>query len=178
MKNTAMQTRLSEEVINLVHARKSLLLATVCEDGSPYASYAPFAIGEQCLYILISDIAVHALNLAREPRASVLVIEDEDNCEELFARIRVNYRVVAEQIETGKIEWHNAVAKLVARHGERPGKLSELADFRLFRLTPQSGRYVKGFGRAYDLVGGTLAGEAVNPKTDGHRPRDVAAANS
>ena len=104
MKNTAMQTRLSEEVINLVHARKSLLLATVCEDGSPYASYAPFAIGEQCLYILISDIAVHALNLAREPRASVLVIEDEDNCEELFARIRVNYRVVAEQIETGKIE--------------------------------------------------------------------------
>jgi putative heme iron utilization protein len=177
MKNTAMQARLSEEVLDLVHSRRSLMLASTCEDGSPYASYAPFAVGDDCLYILVSDIAVHGLNLVREPRASVLVIEDEEGCGELFARIRVNYRVEAEQIESDSSEWREGVAKLVARHGERPQKLSELADFRLFRLTPKSGRYVKGFGRAYDLVGGTLAGEAVNPKTDGHRPRQAAAAN-
>lgn len=171
MKNTAMQARLSDEVLELVNARRSLMLASTCEDGSPYASYAPYAVGNDCLYVLLSDIAVHGLNLIREPRASVLVIEDEDSCAELFARVRVNYRMTAEQIEHDSTEWHTGLQALVARHGERPKNLSEHADFRLFRLTPLAGRYVKGFGRAYDLVGGTLAGEAVNPKTDGHRLR-------
>jgi putative heme iron utilization protein len=176
MKNTAMQTRLSGEVLELINARRSLQLATLCEDGSPYASYAPYAVGDDCLYVLVSDIAVHGLNLARDGRASVLVIEDEDGAGELFARIRVNYRVRAEQIAPDSKAWHDGVARLADRHGERPRKLSELADFRLFRLTPLGGRYVKGFGRAYDLAGNTLAGEVVNPKTDGHRRREPLAA--
>lgn len=176
MKNQAMQTRLSEEVRELVNARRSLQLATVCEDGSPYASYAPYAVGENCLYVLLSDIAVHGLNLLREPRASVLIIEDEDGCGELFARIRVNYRVHATAVELDSAEWHDGVERLAARHGERPRKLSQLADFQLFRLAPQGGRYVKGFGKAYDLAGDTLAGEIDNPRTDGHRQRETTAA--
>lgn len=177
MKNTALQTRLSDEVLELLHSRRSLQLATVCEDGSPYASYAPYAIGEDCLYVLLSDIAVHGLNLLHEPRASVLVIEDEDTAGELFARIRVNYRVKAREIPVGESDWEHGVALLESRHGERPRKLSQLADFRLFRLSPLGGRYVKGFGRAYDLAGATLAGEILNPMTDGHKPREAAAAN-
>ena len=58
--------------------------------------------------------------------------------------------------------------------GERIDNLSELADFKLFRLTPTGGRYVKGFGRAYTLEGGTLAGGDIGHLREGHKKRDVA----
>jgi hypothetical protein len=174
MKNKAMQYRLSSEVLDFIHSRRSLQLATLLEDGSPYASYAPFAIGDECLYVVLSEIAVHGLNLQRDPRASVLIVEDEDTAGELFARIRVNYAVRAEALEYGSDVFRAGVDCLAERLGDRPRNLSELQDFRLFRLVPLGGRYVKGFGKAYNLVGNTLAGEELTHMRDGHRPREAA----
>jgi len=176
MKNTAMQERLGDEIRSFIHSRRSLQLATLAEDGTPFASYAPFAADEVSLYVLLSDIALHGLNLQREPRASVLIIEDEDSAGELFARLRVSYQVHAEELEVGSADWHSGVGLLEERHGERPRKLSELADFRLFRLHPTRGRYVKGFGKAYRLAGGTLAMESIDHLRDGHKPREEQAA--
>lgn len=173
MKNKAMQTRLSAEVLEFIGSRKSLQLATLSADGSPYASYAPFAPGDDCLYVLLSDIAVHGANLALNPLASVLIIEDESSAGQLFARIRVNYSVAAELLEYSTPDWDAGLSTLTSRHGERPAALSAMSDFRLFRLTPEGGRYVKGFGRAFTLAGGSLAGEVLTHMTDGHTLRSV-----
>ena len=121
-------------------------------------------------------MALHGLNLIAEPRASVLIIEDEDSAAELFARRRVSYQIVAEELPVGAPEWHCGVECLEERHGERARQLSQLADFRLFRLRPTSGRYVKGFGKAYRLSGGRLAQTAIDHLRDGHRPRQGRAA--
>ena len=174
MKNKALQTRLSQEVLDFIASRKSLQLATLAQDGTPYASYAPFAIGDDCLYVQLSEIAAHGVNLQYNPLASVLVLEDEDSAEELFARIRVNYSVRADLLEHQSPAWRLALERLTARHGERVANLSKLQDFRMFRLVPTGGRYVKGFGRAYSLAGQTLAGEVVTHLTDGHKPRQQA----
>lgn len=171
MKNTALQTRLSDEVLDFIHSRKSLHLATLGSDGSPFASYAPFAVGEDCFFVLLSEIATHGTNLQRDPRASVLVVEDEDNAGELFARVRVNYSVEAQLLTYNSDEWRIALEHLAARHGQRSVNLSKLQDFKMFRLVPKGGRYVKGFGKAYSLAGDTLAGEVVTHLTDGHKPR-------
>lgn len=172
MKNTALQNQLSIELEKLVFDRKSLQLATLTQDGMPYASYAPFAVGENCLYILISEIAVHALNLLRTPLASVMIIEDEDTAEELFARVRVNYTVKAQRIDwENTSEWEKGVAELELRHGTRPRKLSGLRDFHLFKLEVLSGRYVKGFGQAFRFDGPGLYGEEIHHLRDGHQPR-------
>ncbi|MCB1854591.1 MAG: pyridoxamine 5'-phosphate oxidase family protein [Halieaceae bacterium] len=170
MKNKAMQSRLATEVLDFIHSRKSLQLASLGADGAPYASYAPFAIGDDCLYVQLSEIAVHAVNLQRDGRASVLILEDEDSAGELFARVRVNYAVEASLLEHGSPDWALALQRLTERFGERPANLSTLQDFKMFRLTPSKGRFVKGFGRAYDLAGDSLAG-TVNHLRDGHRPR-------
>ncbi|MEP3856076.1 MAG: pyridoxamine 5'-phosphate oxidase family protein [Porticoccus sp.] len=174
MKESIVQKRINEEVVNFISSRKSLMLSTLTMEGTPYASYAPFAIGEECLYVLISEIALHAVNLQHFPEASVLIIEDEDSAGELFARIRVNYSVQAKHIEPDGKHWAEGIARLADRHGERINHLSQLADFKLFRLIPQGGRYVKGFGRAFSLAGKTLAGETVDHLRDGHQKRDVA----
>ena len=171
MKNTALQQRLSDEILSFIGGRRSLQLATLGEDGAPFASYAPFAFDENSLYVLLSDIAIHGVNLMRDARGSVLIIEDEDSAGELFARIRVNYQVAAEELEVDSASWKRGVELLVERHGERPNKLSQLADFRLFKLSPLQGRYVKGFGKAYSLAGGSLTAESIDHLRDGHRPR-------
>ena len=176
MKNKAMESRLNTEIMDFIHSRRSLQLATLGEDGTPFASYAPFAADDDSFYVLLSDIALHDLNLAREPRASVLVIEDEDTAGELFARLRVSYQVQAEELAVNAPEWNAAVELLAARHGERPRNLSQLADFRLFRLRPVKGRYVKGFGKAYSLAGGRLGMESIDHLREGHKPREEQAA--
>lgn len=174
MKNKKMQQRLSSEVEQFINSRKSLQLSTITQEGNPYASYAPFALGDDCLYVLISEIAVHATNLQHNPKASVLIIQDEDSADELFARIRVNYSVDAENIEVDSEKWHEGLKILSDRHGERINNLSQLSDFKLFKLNPTGGRFVKGFGRAYTLASGTLASEILSHMSDGHKKRDAA----
>ncbi len=174
MKNKKLEARLGDEVRNFLDSRKSLQLSTIKEDGTPFASYAPFAIGEECLYVLLSEIAVHATNLQHNHKASVLVIEDEDDCEELFARLRVNYSVDAEMQAWDSEGWYEGLKVLSDRHGQRILELSKHEDFKLFKLKPTGGRYVKGFGRAYSLMGGSLAGEEIDAMRDGHKRREVA----
>ena len=176
MKNKAMEQRLGEEVLEFVDDRRSLQLATLGEDGTPYASYAPFARDADSLYVILSDIAIHGANLRRSPAASVLIIEDEDAADELFARRRVTYRVDAEELPVGSDAFAAGVEHLAARLGERPRKLADLADFHLYRLLPRDGRYVKGFGKAYTLEGGTLASPTVTHLREGHRRREEQAA--
>lgn len=176
MKNTALQQRIGNEIISFIDTRRSLQLATMGEDGYPYASYAPFARDDTSLYVLLSDIAVHGLNLAKDARASALIIEDEDQAGELYARIRVCYQVQAKELEVVDSDWQTAVDLLASRHGERPRNLSKLSDFRLFRLTPVAGRYVKGFGKAYTLSGGSLFAQTIDHLRVGHRQREDQAA--
>ncbi|GAB5414292.1 MAG: heme utilization protein HutZ [Congregibacter sp.] len=176
MKNIAMEQRLKDEILSFIDSRRSLQLASIGEDGYPFASYAPFASDADAFYILLSDIAIHGVNLARDSRASVLIVEDEDTAGELYARIRVNYQVDAEQLEVGSPDWERGVSLLEARHGQRPRNLSGLQDFRLFRLHPRKGRYIKGFGKAYTLEGGTIGGTNIDHLREGHKPREEAAA--
>jgi len=173
MSSEGFTRKINQEVVDFIHSRRSLQLASIRDDGAPFASYAPFAIGDECLYVLISEIAVHARNLQANPLASVLIVEDEDSAEELFARKRVNYLMDAEKLQEDSPEWKTGVDTLHQRLGERILNLSTLGDFKLFRLVPREGRYVKGFARAYQLEGKTLAGEAVNHMRDGHRKREA-----
>lgn len=156
MKNQKMAARLGAEVIAFIETRKSLFLSSLCDDNKPYASYAPFAIGDDCLYILLSELAVHGVNLQKNPLASVLIIQDEDTAEQMFARVRVSYRVEAQLIVPASADWPLGIARLAQRHGQRIEQFSELPDFKLFRLLPQGGRFVKGFGKAYQLTGMSL----------------------
>lgn len=174
MKNQKLEQRLNNEIIDFIQQKRSLMLSSLCEDGKPYASYAPFAIGDECLYVLLSDIAIHGLNLKANPRAAVLIVQDESEAQELFARIRVNYSVEAKHIPYQSEGWDSGLSILIERHGERINKLSEMTDFNLFKLAPMGGRYVKGFGKAYTIAEGSLSGEGLTHLRDGHKQRKTA----
>ena len=111
-----LQSKLNNEVLEFIATRKTLQLATLNQDGSPYASYAPFALGDDCFYVLLSDVAVHGKNLRLQPTASILLIEDEQSAGEIFARIRLNYSINADCLEHGSDHWQEGLAALTAKH--------------------------------------------------------------
>ncbi len=170
MKNTAMQERLSDEISDFLNSRLSLNLSTIDAEGHPYASYAPFAIGDNCLYVLLSDVALHGLNLKNNPHAGVLVVEDEKEAQHLFARVRVNLSMKARTPELDSAEWKQGVDTLKTRHGEMVENLSVLSDFNLFKLDPIKGRYVKGFGKAFSFER-SINGDNMTHLTEGHKKR-------
>ena len=68
----------------------SLSLATVDESGEPYASYAPFVVDDQRRFFLfVSDLSRHTGNMRHSGRASLLLIQDEGQREQIFARQRL-----------------------------------------------------------------------------------------
>lgn len=178
MKNKAMEARLATELETFLANRRTLHLSTLDENGHPYASYAPYATGEDCIYVLLSDIAVHGVNLKNNPKAAVLIVEDESESQTIFARIRVNYQVIAEHIPLGAGgDYDLAIDKLHQKQGDRIHNLSGMTDFNLFKLTPIGGRYVKDFGRAYAIAGNSLTGESIDHLRDGHQQREAIKAN-
>lgn len=132
----------------------SLMLATVSGDGSPGASYSPFVRDlEGNFYIFVSRLADHTRELFDTSIASILLIEDESNTAQIFARRRISYACHVMLVEHDDPRYALMLDQMAERFGNVMSVLRALPDFVLFRLVPQSGRFVTGFGQAYELGG-------------------------
>ena len=139
----------------LIESRYSLLLSTAGDDGKPLASYAPFYRDSGgSIFILVSSLSAHTNNLLRGI-ASILVIEDESECRQIFARTRLGFQCTCHPVSRESQEFEPILDKMDQRHRDRYGDivntLKGLADFTLFRLEPHSGSFVMGFGQAYTI---------------------------
>lgn len=129
---------------------RSVVLSTANADGIPQASYAPFLIdADKSIYIYISGLSSHTANLKQTGRASVLMIEDEANTKEIFARRRLTYECQAIPVPRDAAQWQTLIDRFEQRFGHVIGLMKGLPDFQLFRLSPQTGQFVIGFGAAY-----------------------------
>ncbi|MEM7713833.1 MAG: pyridoxamine 5'-phosphate oxidase family protein [Cyanobacteria bacterium P01_A01_bin.68] len=136
---------------------QSIIISTVNEEGMPNGSYTPFVMDEfKNIYIYVSGLSPHTQNINLNHKVNVLFIEDEAQTPQIFARRRLNYDCTATLIERETEKWLNIVGKFEARFGEIIELLRGLADFRVFKLTPHSGRFVIGFGQAYHIDGDNL----------------------
>lgn len=136
---------------------QSIVISTVNDEGIPNGSYTPFVMDEQRnIYIYVSGLSPHTQNINLNHKVSVLFIEDEAQTPQIFARRRLNYDCTATLIERETQKWLNIVEEFETRFGEIIEMLRGLADFRVFKLTPHSGRFVIGFGQAYHINGDNL----------------------
>lgn len=152
-KQERLENRLQPQIKEFREERQTLILSTISSDGFPHVSYSPFTRIEHNYYVLISEIAEHTRNLQAQPKLSFMLAEDEANCKQLYARKRLTYKADASIVARDTAEWQQATAQLQARFGEIIDNLSQLSDFKLFKLTPSVGRFVKGFGQAYTVQG-------------------------
>jgi putative heme iron utilization protein len=138
----------------LLDRSQSLVLATVNADGSPLASTVPFIVDEQRRFtIFTSRLADHTANLQRSGQASVMLLADEADTSQVFARRRVTFRCRVELVPRDNAEGTKLLAEYEARFGKMVGLLKSLPDFQLFRLRPLAGSLVTGFGQAFTLSG-------------------------
>lgn len=152
-----MQKEIQESISMLLEKQQSLLLSTLKEEkgiSQPYSSYAPYVYvcreQDHAFYVFLSDLSDHSQHLRNKPEASILIIEDEVNSEQIFARVRVQYQVFSYLIDDMK-ERQQAIEMMKQRFGDIIDVLSSLSDFRIFKLVPNSGRYIEGFGRAFNI---------------------------
>ncbi|RIY37523.1 pyridoxamine 5'-phosphate oxidase family protein [Psittacicella gerlachiana] len=143
--------RLNPEIAELKANVKTAIISSYDKDGVPNASYSPFAIYNGFYYILISDVAKHAENLRQTGKAHILLIEDEAQARNIYARKRLSFHAQVQAVESESAEFTAGVQALGQRFGEIVSELSTMRDFNLFRLEPQDGLYVKGFGQAFNV---------------------------
>lgn len=137
------------KVKELVEGCKSIVMATLNEDGSPLVSYAPYAKVDNSFQILVSFIAKHTKNLKDRKTVSLMFIEDESNVKQIYARDRLTVEANAVLVDKSEALYEKAIQDLKDRHGKVVEVLSDLNDFVLFDLKPIKGSYVNGFGSAY-----------------------------
>jgi putative heme iron utilization protein len=131
---------------------RSLMLSTVNGDGSPHTSYAPYVMDEaHCLYIFTSGLSAHTRNLLATQKAGVMIIEDEAAAQQIFARQRITYDCYVDRLERQSEPWERQAEAFEHRFGDIIQMLRPLGDFQIFRLTPQTGRFIMGFGAAYEV---------------------------
>jgi len=136
---------------------KTLLLATVSEDGHPDCSYAPFLRDERGhLYIFVSELAQHTKNLLTNPRASLMFTAAETDSKNLFARQRLTLETKASYIPRENSAWPAILDDMETRFGNTIELLKTLPDFHLIRFEVFTGNYVQGFAKAYSLTGPEL----------------------
>lgn len=146
-----LQNRLGPEIQELKAKCKTIMLATVDESGNPNVSYAPFVIHNGEYQVFISTVARHARNLLAVPKVSLMLIDDESESRQIFARRRLSFDAAVRLVERHSIEWEQSLVELKARHGKLIDELMKLDDFKLFSFLPERGLFVKGFGQAFQV---------------------------
>ena len=139
---------LQSECDRLIANHNTLSLATRSIDGNADISYAPYVRDDGNFYIFVSELANHTKNLLNHPQASILFIQAETETDNLFALQRLTLNCQVREIYKGDPTFADQLEAMTKMFGEIVNVLRVLPDFHLFALTPTSGQFVAGFGKA------------------------------
>lgn len=159
-------------ILEFIAQFQSVTLGTLDEKGLPFSSYAPFVHTNHRYYIFISNIAKHAQNLQRTPKASLLFIEDESKTENIFARKRISLQCSSELVSRENTKFEEVMVIFKSKFSEEMvSMLMGMQDFNLYELTTAYGEATFGFGQAYN-VGGEYMEELI-PRGGGSGHKNV-----
>ena len=146
-----------KEYFAFMKKSKSVYISSVDENTKPEISYSPCVVDdEKNVYILVSDLSKRTSSLVQGRNVSLMFIEPEDQCEDLYVRIRLIFECSIKQIERKNEKWNEQIPVFLDKFGDIINILKSLSDFKMFCFSPVSGSYVKGFGKAYTIEGRAL----------------------
>ena len=132
------------EARKLLRAARVGTLATAT-DGQPFASLVtPACAPDLSVLLLLSDLSEHTRHLGAEPRCSLLVTGSPDGANPQTTP-RVTVTGLAERFVDAPLK-----ARFLAVH-PYAALYAGFTDFSLWRIRPQGGLFVGGFGRAARL---------------------------
>ncbi|WP_410473330.1 hypothetical protein [Guyparkeria sp. TX1] len=137
--------------------QSALVLAVVPdEDSLPEIGSLPFVQHDDAFWVLASKLAAHTRPLLERGVARVALVADQSATRNPFARERAHWAARVEAVDRKDERFAVITAALKKRHGKTVELLCGLGDFHLLGLRPGTGRYVNGFGSAFELDGLTV----------------------
>lgn len=139
-----------EAAVNMLRQHRWAALATVDESGYPAASMVAYCCDEKggYLYLHLSSLATHSKALLKTSLAALVITENDDLSGDPQQLARLSLRGPCQVLEKGSEEYVVAKACYL-RCLPDAEQLFGFGDFQLFRVTPESLRYVAGFGQAH-----------------------------
>lgn len=138
-----------ENYLNFIESRNTVILNMLDEEGRPFTSCAPFVKNNGKLYIYISQVADHYRYMEKSEWIDAMLVGDEADTKNPFATERARWSCTAVNIGN---EGHDEIFSLFnSRFNENLMDVLRGLDFSLFELQPAKGRYVVGFGLAFDV---------------------------
>jgi putative heme iron utilization protein len=149
--------RTSEQTLaRLIRETRVAALGTL-HDGEPNLAMVAYAFAEDfsAFYIHVSKLGKHTTDMEADPRVSLLIAETDDRRADPQTLARISIHGKAEIIPRTD-PGYAQVKKIYLERFPESEQLFSLGDFNMWRITPKGGRFVAGFGRAFDLVPETL----------------------
>ena len=149
--------KIYNEYVEFMNNAKSVYISSISEHKggvAPEISYSPCIVDkDKNTYILVSTLTKRTESLLAERNVSLMFIEPEEQCEEIYVRTRLIFLCSTLSFAFSRILWDEKVAQFTAKFGDIINTLVSFQDFKMFRFTPIRGTFVKGFGKAYTIEG-------------------------
>jgi len=139
----------------LIREARTGALATLNEDGSPYASLVTVStMPDNAPVMFLSNLAKHTNNFKRDPRVSLLLEERRPGDPLAIGRVSLMGRIAVTEDPV-------AARRHAARHSTARG-FTKFPDFAWYRIEVETAHLVAGFGRIVGLQGRELRTEVAD----------------
>ncbi|MSN96193.1 HugZ family heme oxygenase [Campylobacter sp. FMV-PI01] len=165
IKDDTNNDKIERSLAEFIDTFSSVIISSI-KDGQAISSYAPFIKENGDFYICVSSVAKHYEAMLENPNnISIFFIQDEKDASSLFARVRASFEASAELVDDKFRNEYFAKFEATYPNESALSFIKNMQDFHIIRLTPKKGRFVKGFGAAYDTNGFkiTSKGRVNNP---------------
>lgn len=137
---------------HLIRSTRIAALGTI-HDGEPNLAMVAYAFTADftAFYIHVSKLGKHTADMENEPRVRLLITEIDDGRPDPQTLARVSIQGIAKLLPRTD-PGYSEVRGLYLERFPEAGQLFSLGNFNLWRINPKRGRYVAGFGRAFNLV--------------------------
>lgn len=144
-----------QEVLDFMKNFKTICISSLDLNKQVLCSYAPIIQSKNGNYIYISELAEHfnAIKNNNE-NIEIMFLEDESMSSSILARKRLRFKTSAIEIHRNSDEFNEALMEFQNNNLQEEAIkiIKNMKDFHLFKLIFKQGRFVKGFGQAYDVL--------------------------
>jgi len=152
--------KIYNEYVEFMQDAKCVYISSICEHKggvAPEISYSPCIVDkDKNTYILVSTLTKRTESLLAERNVSLMFIEPEEQCEEIYVRTRLIFLCSTSLILRWNGVWWLKIPLFKEKFGDIIDTLTSLEDFKMFRFRPIRGTFVKGFGKDFTIEGKEL----------------------
>ena len=147
-----MDQQSEQTLAKLIRETRIAALGTL-HDGEPNLAMVAYSFADDfsVFYIHVSRLGKHTADMENDSRVSLLITETDDRRADPQTLARVSIRGAAEMLPRTDASYAQVKKNYLERFPEAE-QLFSLGDFNLWKIKPKAGRYVAGFGRAFNLV--------------------------